>query len=432
MPSPYQQFYENISTKQQLEESKAKAKEQDRLAEYNKSSREGLKNIEKGQSERLNRFQSMIDMPAFVEGRPLDPTTTEILQDAVDSINKLGIKDEGEYNKAFTKKVIEIANQRMMSDRTPYVYPKIKVKDGVGTLERFSAKSALPKEKITDAFREGLVEAQAQHPNNPEKHDAVMIDWVNKNYPEFHGFNSVPESVKYQLDISDPKGIAGNIEEGLLLTKAKEAARQGKVASVRELGEIKKMQPEVSAITKSVSDLGSKALEQKKDVASISPMVGSIESRIADIKKSQAGYTPYVAQQPYTGEFKKYSQEPEALHPWEKSGFKSYIAPAPKFGGMTEPSISSESDLMKKGKRIQDMNVDELLAYNKYARERDAGKVGAISGVQTQNAQQAISDPAQIEIQKMDALKSRQDEYERRKRLAMGGQYGTMSNSSYL
>jgi hypothetical protein len=372
MPSPYQQFYENISTKQQLEESKAKAKEQDRLAEYNKSAKEGLKNIEKGQSERLNRFQSMIDMPAFVEGRPLDPTTTEILQDAVDSINKLGIKDEGEYNKAFTKKVIEIANQRMMSDRTPYVYPKIKVKDGVGMLERFSAKSALPKEKITDAFREGLVEAQAQHPNNPEKHDAVMIDWVNKNYPELHGFDSVPESVKYQLDISDPKGIAGNIEEGLLLTKAKEAARQGKVASVRELGEIKKMQPEVSAFTKSVSDLESKTLEQKKDIASLKKSFSDSEKQYEEFKKSQAGYTPYVSQQPYTGEFKAYSQSPESLHPWEGKGFKNYIAPMPTYGLTPGPNIGQESQAMMGGKSIKSMSADELLAYNKYVRERDA------------------------------------------------------------
>jgi len=308
--------------------------------------------------------------PLFINGKRVGAAHADILQEAVDYVNDLMVGSEEEYNKAFREKVNELS-----ADLPPgpsFEYPVIKLKDGKGSLDEYRGKEGVSEKTITDAFREAMVAAQKNIPDNPARHEEAALEFVRKNYPELPKFDSVPDHVKKQLDTSDPKGLLASVGEAFTGSKAREFSRQERISDALNYQDISRLGQEAHKVTKDTEGQVAKVAKTKSDIASLGGSIGSIESRIADIKKSQAGYTPYVSQQPYTGEFKAYSQTPESLHPWEGKGFKNYIAPIPTYGLTPGPSLGQESQAMMGGKSIKSMSADELLAYNKYVRERDA------------------------------------------------------------
>jgi hypothetical protein len=308
--------------------------------------------------------------PLFINGKRVGAAHADIFQEAVDYVNDLMVGSEEEYNKAFREKVNELSAG--LPPGPSFEYPVIKLKDGKGSLDEYRGKEGVSEKTITDAFREGLVTAQREYPDNPEKHEQASLDFVRKNYPELPKLDSIPSRVKEQLDTSDPKGFFANLKEAYLGSKGRELSKQGRISDALNVSDLKRLGDEAHKVTKDTEGQVAKVAKTKGDIASLKKSLSDSEKQYEEFKKSQAGYTPYVSQQPYTGEFKAYSQSPESLHPWEGKGFKNYIAPMPTYGLTPGPSIGQESQAMMGGKSIKNMSADELLAYNKYVRERDA------------------------------------------------------------
>jgi hypothetical protein len=387
MPSPYQQFYQDIQTGVDLQKSKERGIKQETKA------------AEAAKMEQRNRLAKV---PLFINGKKVDPTEANIFQDAIDEVNKLGISDESEYNKAFQTKAKELFVKNYDSDYKSE-YPVIKLDGGVGSLDQFRGKPDLKESDITDAFREGLAEAQVKYPDNPEMHDQVALDFVKKNYPEIPKSDSIPLSVKKQLSsTARPSGILENIGEAFTGSRYTERRKQelARIARVQErdpsldarVAELTgKAQPQIVAPTQP-TDYSAINARNMQEIAAAKARQADVERRIAEINKSLlAG----------------------SLHPWEGEGFKQYTAPAP----VINPDITNTERRAEiggyKGSMIEGMPAAEYWKLHP-------------------KVQPSANDISNVEAQKAEALKSRQDEYERRKRLAMSGEYGTMSNSSYL
>jgi hypothetical protein len=393
MPTPYEKFYQDIQTGVELEKSKEKGLKQEAIAK--------AKAEESAKMEQRNRLSKI---PLFINGKKVNPTEANIFQDAIDEVNKLKISDESEYNKAFQNKARELFIKNYDSDYKSE-YPVIKLDGGVGSLDQFRGKPSTTEESITNAFREGLAEAQVKYPDNPEKHDQVTLDFVKKNYPELPQFDAVPVSVKKQLSATaSPSGILENIGEAITGSRYSERRKQAEArmarvlerdpaldARIAELTGKGKLQPQ-AIISQPSTDVESVVSKTSQDIAAAKQRQADVERRLAEINKSlSAG----------------------SLHPWEGSGFKKYTAPAPVINSdLTSTERRAELGGYK-GSMIEGMPAAEYWKLHP--------KVAT-----------SASDVSSVEAQKAEALKARQDEYERRKRLAMGGQYGTMSNSSYL
>jgi hypothetical protein len=391
MPSPYEKFYQDIQTGVELEKSKSKGIKQEAIAKS--------KSEEAAKMEQRNRLSKI---PLFINGKKVNPTEANIFQDAIDEVNKLGISDEGEYNKAFQNKARELFIKNYDSDYKSE-YPVIKLDSGVGSLDQFRGKPSTTEESITNAFREGLAEAQVKYPDNPERHDQVTLDFVKKNYPELPKFDAVPKSVKEQLSsTAPPSGILENIGEAITGSRYSERRKQSEARMARVLERDPALDARVAELTgkaqaqpvspTQATDVESVVSRTSQDIAATKQKQADVERRLAEINKSlSAG----------------------SLHPWEGDGFKQYTAPAPVINSnITNTERRAELGGYK-GSMIEGIPASEYFKLNP-------------------KVQPSANDISNVEAQKAEALKSRQDEYERRKRLAMGGQYGTMSNSSYL